>query len=215
MPGKVVGEDIDKTCISNQAKMDGRWYRPQHQMGDAMTVKMEFKCFRSVSGGFVAFGKEDVSLHRGGHARKFWFCCQAEKWEDLEGHMRAILKYVPGHLDLNPYPVESTIEIKEWPSDQKMKFVRGTNYANALIHLVRKAGPRATTRSGDGGITDYPCINGRHLVMVNPVEKWKPEVVSFFFDLIWDSVSNGAFHEPGGFEVSAEDYVWEFVEAMD
>lgn len=143
-----------------------------------MSDRIQLDCFKSVAGGFVAFGTAVGAKGSTREGRLFGYGCQGETWDELQVLICRLAGSVAqdSGRTIRPAPIEA--QLKSWPTEVPLLI---TPYGN-MTTMFR--GLASVGRSTPGrvlelaGITEVTFRRKTRYSFICPEREWKPELAS-------------------------------------
>lgn len=143
-----------------------------------MPGRIQFECFKSLSGGFVAYGRARGEMGARCSNRQVCFGCQGESWEELQANIRRLVISVAPDITLNPTLAPIEIYAKPWPPDEPLLASPHANIG-AMFRGLADIGRSLPGRANEsGGVTQVLFQRETYFSYVCPTAEWKPELIS-------------------------------------
>jgi len=143
-----------------------------------MPSRVQFDCFESLAGGFVAFGATPGPKGSTREDRLFGYGCQGETWDELQALIRRIAGSLPQDTDhaIRPAPIE--VQLKPWPTDVPI-LMAPFGSMTAMFKGLASVGRTTPGRISEyDGVTEVTFRKATRYSFICPEQDWKPELVS-------------------------------------
>lgn len=143
-----------------------------------MPGRVQFDCFESVAGGFVAFGATTGPKGSTREDRLYGYGCQGETWYELQASIRRIAGSLPQDTDhaIRPAPIE--VQLKPWPTDVPI-LIAPIGSVTAMFKGLANVGRTTPGRVFEhDSVTEVTFMKATRYSFICPEHDWKPELVS-------------------------------------
>lgn len=172
-----------------------------------MAVAIKFECYKSITGGFVAFGSAVGETGTALANRPVWYGCQGETWADLQASVRKLSLRILDSVSLGPSlrPIELTM--KELSEETPLLLSPHPEAELMFRQLSTVCGHPRPRVEEFGGMAQVYYLRDNQLLMVLPGEPWKPELESGMIAFLLSVSLEGSAPTAHRFGQTAEEVV--------
>jgi len=142
-----------------------------------VTGSVQFQGYKSITGGFVAFGSTKGEAGSAFQSRSIWYGCQGETWAELQAHVRKLALRIMSDA---AWPELTAVELfmQGWDEETPLSLSPHPHAESMFRHLSTVCDSPVPRVEDLGGIAQVFYLRDNKLLLVLPDQPWKPELES-------------------------------------